>query len=251
MFGIKDVFTSINCLGGAVGIILCVEGRPWEAAVAIMLGYLLGDVPDGWVARKLGTQNQFGAEFDTIADHLAHCIAPGAVVYTVYRDADMGLPSLWQHVLAGALGSAIMLAASIRHARNIVRPVNYKGIWAGLPRSVLGFLAIAFANAALLPYIPFGHWTGVVFIPFICWSTLTYAPFPSHHLPRKHIWFARLMILSFFVTTFGAIFFAPKFMFDILFFWMAGYALGSWMGLTPAERQDFKKAVAVAMEQGA
>lgn len=250
MFGIKDLFTSINVLGGAVAICLCVDGRPLAAGIAVMLGYVFGDALDGWVARKLGTSNDFGAEYDTIADHLAHCIAPGAIVYTVYKNVDLGLPPTATHVVAIGLGSSIMLAASIRHARNVVRPVVFKGVWAGLPRSVLGFLSIAFANSALAPQVVGGYWLGVVLIVLACVMTLTYLPYPSHHLPRGHIFFTKLMITCFFVTTFGMMAWKPEFTFDVLFFWMMGYTLGSWMALNPEERKAFKQAVALAHAGG-
>ena len=89
MFGIKDVFTSINLLGGVVAICLCIAGKPFEAGVAVVVGYLCGDALDGFVARRLGTANQFGAEFDSISDHTAHVIAPAAIVYTVYKDVGL------------------------------------------------------------------------------------------------------------------------------------------------------------------
>ena len=47
MFGIKDIFTSINLLGGIVAICLCVDGQPFAAGVSVMLGYLCGDTLDG------------------------------------------------------------------------------------------------------------------------------------------------------------------------------------------------------------
>ena len=49
MFGIKDLFTVINLMGGVVGICLCVDGKPFEAGVAVILGYLCGDTLDGYV----------------------------------------------------------------------------------------------------------------------------------------------------------------------------------------------------------
>lgn len=246
MFGVKDVFTTINILGGVAAMALCIDGRPYEAGLAILFGYLLGDTLDGWVARKLGSANAFGAEYDTIADHNAHIIAPATVVYTVYRDAAL-LPGVWGHVLAGALAASIVVAASVRHARNIVRPVKFAGIWAGLPRSVLGFLSIAYVNASLAPYAPGGLWLGVALIPILCWSTLTYLPFPNHHIARRHRTAARVAIAGFFVTTFGAVVVAPRFVFDILFFWMAGYSLGAWIALTAEERRAFRETVRSAL----
>lgn len=246
-FGIKDIFTTINVMGGAIAICLCIDNRPFAAGIAIMLGYLCGDAIDGMVARKLGTQNEFGAEYDTIADHLAHCIAPGAIVYTVYRSADLGLSPRVTHWLAIALGSSIMVAASIRHARNIIHPVKFKGIWAGLPRSVLGFMALAYANSRLFTTGPGGLWVGVVLIPLLGVATLTYLPFPNHHMARKFQWYTRLAISLFLLSTIGVLVFYPDLVFDVFFFWMFGYSTGAWITLTPEERKNFRAAVRLAL----
>jgi phosphatidylserine synthase len=243
MFGIKDLFTTINLLGGIVAICLCIDGQPYWAGVSVMLGYLCGDTLDGWVARKLGTSNEFGSEFDTIADHLSHVVAPAAIVYTVYKDAGI-VPAPWDQILAIALASSLIIAVSIRHARNIVAPVKYKGVWTGLPRSVLGFAAIGYCNAQLAPHAFGGWWLGVVLIPVMAVATLTYWPFPSHHITRGHWWYANLAIAAAFVCTIAIWVLWPQFGFDVLFFWMAGYSLSSWMSLTPEERAAHRAAVA-------
>ena len=248
MFGIKDIFTTINLMGGVVAVCLCIEGKPYEAGIAILLGYALGDTLDGWVARKLNSANEFGAEYDTIADHMAHIIAPAAVVYTVYRHAGL-LADPYGQILAIALAGSIVVAASIRHARNVVRPVVYRGVWAGLPRSVLGFLAIAYVNAGLAPHLLGGYWFGVVFIPALSATTLTRLPFANHHIARRHRVAARLLIPIAFASTAATGFLAPAFLFDVLLFWMVGYSLTAWMALTPAERRDFKVAVRSAVEE--
>jgi phosphatidylserine synthase len=247
MFGIKDIFTTINLLGGIVGICLCIDGQPYWAGVSVMLGYLLGDTLDGYIARKLGTQNEFGGEFDTIADHLSHVIAPAAIVYTVYKDVGI-VPSPWDQVLAIALASSLIIAVSIRHARNIVAPINYKGVWSGLPRSVLGFMAIGYCNAQLAPHAPGGWWLGVVLIPMWAWLTLTYLPFPSHHIKRKHYWYVYMAIAMAFIATIGIWIVFPRFGFDVLFFWMAGYSMSAWMSLSPDERKLYGAAVADAKQ---
>jgi phosphatidylserine synthase len=238
-FGIKDIFTTINAMGGVVAIALCIEHEPFWAGVSMLLGYLFGDTLDGWVARKLGTSNQFGAEYDTIADHLAHCIAPGAIVYTVYRSVDLGLPPLAQQLLAIFLGGSIMVTASIRHARNIVRPIEVKGIWAGLPRTVLGFLGVAYVNAELAPHTLGGYWFGVVLIPASCVAALTYLPFPSHRMNRVHHTWVRFFILAAFLTTIVLGVLYPRFVFDILWIWMMGYSIGSWASMTGEERKAY------------
>lgn len=249
MFGIKDLFTTINAMGGVIAICLCIEGQPFWAGVAMLLGYLFGDTLDGYVARLLGTSNRFGAEYDTIADHLSHCIAPGAIVYTVYRGVDLGFPAWAQQALAIALGGSIMVTASIRHARNIVRPIEVKGVWAGLPRTVLGFLAVAYVNAELAPHLPGGYWFGVVLIPASCVVALTYLPFPSHRMARGHFGYVRFAILSAFATTIGIAIIYPQFVFDLLLFWMLGYSAASWLSLTAEERERYFATVRRALAE--
>ncbi len=247
MFGIKDIFTTINLLGGIVAICLCIDGQPYWAGVSVMLGYLLGDMLDGWVARRLGTSNDFGSEFDTIADHLSHVVAPAAIVYTVYKDVDQ-LPAARSQVLAIGLASSLIVSVSIRHARNIVAPIKFKGVWSGLPRSVLGFLAIGYCNAQLAAHVPGGWWLGVVLIPAMGVATLTYLPFPSHHLSRPFHWIERIVISLSFAATIGIWLVYPRFGFDVLFFFMAGYSLSAWIMLTPDERVAYGRAVAQAKE---
>jgi CDP-diacylglycerol--serine O-phosphatidyltransferase len=246
MFGVKDLFTTINLMGGIVAMCLCIDGQPYYAGVAVLLGYLLGDTMDGYIARKLGTANQFGAEFDTISDHMSHVIAPAAIVYTVYKDQTL-LPDPWMNQsLAIALAASLVVSVSVRHARNIVAPVEYKGVWAGLPRSVLGFWAIAYVNAATTPNVPGGFWIGVFLIPAMGIATLTYLPFPSHRIARMHTWYVRIFIVLWFVVMGGAIVFAPRYVFDILFIFMAGYSLMSWRALSGQELAEFKKTVDAA-----
>jgi CDP-diacylglycerol--serine O-phosphatidyltransferase len=250
MFGIKDLFTTINLLGGIVAMCLCIDGQPYYAGISVMLGYLCGDTMDGYVARKLGTANQFGAEFDTISDHMSHVIAPAAIVYTVYKDQHL-LPDPWMNqVLAIALAASLVITVSVRHARNIVAPVEYKGVWAGLPRSVLGFWAIAYCNAALTPDVPGGFWVGVFLIPAMGLATLTYLPFPSHRIARMHRWYVRLVIALWFAFLGGSIVFAPRYVFDVLFVFMAGYSLTSWMSLSGNELAEYRRTVEAAKARG-
>jgi hypothetical protein len=135
---------------------------------------------------------------------------------------------------------------SVRHARNIVAPVEYKGVWAGLPRSVVGFWAIGYCNAALAPEVPGGYWVGVFLIPAMGIATLTYLPFPSHRIARMHTWYVRLCIALWFIVMGGAIVVAPRYVFDILFVFMAGYSLTGWRSLSGKELAEYRKTVDAA-----
>jgi CDP-diacylglycerol--serine O-phosphatidyltransferase len=250
MFGVKDLFTMINLLGGIVAVCLCIDGQPYYAGVAVIVGYLCGDTLDGYVARKLGTANQFGAEFDTISDHMSHVIAPAAIVYTVYKDVAL-LPAAWMnHVLAMSLAASLIIAVSVRHARNIVAPIEYKGVWAGLPRSVVGFWAMGYCNASLAATLPGGYWLGVVLIPAMALATLTYWPFPSHRIARLHAWYVRLAIALWFFIIGASIIVAPRYVFDILFVCMTIYSLTVWRSLSGKELAEFRAIVEASKARG-
>ena len=132
-FGLKDLFTIVNLLGGVASICLAIQGQLWWASFIIMLGYL-GDVLDGPVARLLGNGNRFGTEFDTIADHTSQCLAPAFVVYLAYRDI------AWP--LAFSLAALLVVAGSIRHARSAAAHFGFDLAWNGLPRPVAAFLTL-------------------------------------------------------------------------------------------------------------
>ena len=54
MFGIKDLFTTINLMGGVVAMAFCVDGKPFEAGLAIMIGALAWGAWQLWRAQPRG-----------------------------------------------------------------------------------------------------------------------------------------------------------------------------------------------------
>ncbi len=251
MFGIKDVFTTINCLGGVIAIVLSMEGYPFEAGLAIIIAYLCGDAVDGWVARKLGTSNQFGAEYDAISDHLSHVIAPAVITYAVYADSNLLASELGNQIIGGVLAGSLMVSATVRHAYKVVDKVAVKGIWSGLPRTVIGFLALGFVLSATVHEFPVALWGGLVLIPVGSWASLTRLPFANHRLPRKHHGYVRFLIALTFISLIGGIIFYPRIVFDVLFLALAAYSLGSFTVLTESERSEYRVAVALARKESA
>ena len=83
-FGVKDLFTLVNLLGGVFCVHFVVVGQPTLAGFALLAGYLLGDTLDGPIARLTKTSNKFGSEFDTATDHFAQAIVPAVIVFGVY-----------------------------------------------------------------------------------------------------------------------------------------------------------------------
>ena len=130
MFGVKDVFTCLNALGGVVALAFCAEGKWLWACYAIMAGYA-ADLVDGTIARALREANRFGAEFDTAADFVTQGVAPALIVYLAYRDAaaTLGLSPPAAQLLGAQLAAVLIVSGCARYARRNVRPVAVEFAW--------------------------------------------------------------------------------------------------------------------------
>jgi phosphatidylserine synthase len=246
MFGLKDVFTSLNALSGVVGISLVIKGHPLWGSYSFLAGYA-ADCVDGLVARATRGGNRFGSEFDTAADFVAQALAPAFVVYGLYAQsaARLGVGTGVADAIGFALSAALVLVATIRQARNTVRPVAVDFAWVGLPRSVASFLLISYVNSTVFSRLPGGLWLGIPLVLVIAWAELSNLPFMSHH-GRKQLWHAKWLLIGFLTTTPLSLLVCPRYTWDIVFFWTAGYAGGSWSVMTRAERQQVREAVAAA-----
>ena len=246
MFGLKDVFTSCNALSGVVGIYFCIKGHPLWGSYSFLAGYA-ADVLDGLVARATRSGNRFGSEFDTAADFVAQAVAPAFVVYGLYAQSGprLGVSAAVADVIGLVLASILVLTATIRQARNTVRPVAVDFAWVGLPRNVASFVLLGFANSVFFSRLPGGLWLGLPLVVLVAVGELSNLPFMSHH-GRKQLWYAKALLIGFLTTTPLAVFICPRYAWDVVFFWTAGYAAGSWTVMTPEERREVRDAVTAA-----
>jgi CDP-diacylglycerol--serine O-phosphatidyltransferase len=249
MFGVKDLFTSVNALSGVFAIYFCIKGHPLWASYSFLVGYA-ADCVDGLVARATKSGNRFGAEFDTAADFVAQAVAPAFVVYSLYAQSAerLGVSAFGAEIVGLFLASALVLAATIRQARNTVRPIAVDFCWVGLPRNVASFVLLGFSNSVFFSRLPGGLWLGIPLVLLVAAAELSNFPFMSHH-GRKQFLHAKILLIGFFVTTPAAVLFFPRYAWDVVFFWTAGYAAGSWTVMTPEERQQVRDAVALAKEK--
>ncbi|HEY4186444.1 MAG TPA: CDP-alcohol phosphatidyltransferase family protein [Polyangia bacterium] len=247
MFGVKDLVTSLNALGGVWALCCCIDGDRARAAYAVMLGYA-ADMFDGKVARALGEANRFGAEFDTAADFVTQALAPAFILYLAYRDAGapLGLGSAGGRALGLALAAALVLAACARYARRNVRRVDVDFAWIGLPQTAASFVVLGFVQSHLVARWPFCLWAGVVLVPALAWLELSDLPFKHHRGLRPNFPFVRLAIAAFIVTTAAALILDRHAGWDLLCFWNLGYVCTSWLAMTGEERRLARTRVAEA-----
>jgi CDP-diacylglycerol--serine O-phosphatidyltransferase len=246
MFGVKDLFTTVNVLSGVAAIYLCVHGNPRAGSYAFLVGYA-ADCLDGVVARLTRSGNRFGAEYDTAADFVAQAVAPAFVVGTLYAQSGpkLGVSARVADGIGLCIAAVLVVAASIRQARNMVRPVTVDFAWVGLPRNVASFVLLGFVNSVFWNRAPGGLWMGLPLVALVAVGELSNLPFMSHH-GRKQFWYAKMFLIGFLTTTPLAVFFFPHYAWDVVFFWTAGYAAGSWSAMTPEERRQVRDAVAAA-----
>ena len=81
IFLLPSLLTTANLFCGFFAMVLTVEGRYTEAVLAIYVAMVM-DLLDGRVARLMKATSQFGVEFDSLADVVSFCVAPGFLVYS-------------------------------------------------------------------------------------------------------------------------------------------------------------------------
>lgn len=77
---LPSLFTIGNVLLGFVAVVQGLEGDFTDAALAVFAAAFL-DALDGRIARMTGTESEFGAEFDSLADGMTFGFAPALLAY--------------------------------------------------------------------------------------------------------------------------------------------------------------------------
>lgn len=232
-FGVKDLFTLVNLMGGVAAVYYLFEGRPQAAGASLLFGYLFGDALDGMVARLTRTSNRFGSEFDTATDHLVQAIVPAIIVFVVYARCG--------HKTVGfVLMSVIMACATIRQALFSVARLGDPLMYCGLPRTVSGYASMALVLSHSFGSFGGPHYVvGATVIALLAVMGLLPIPYMTHRGSRRMQTWVKVFVVAFLVTPVLALFVATDFTFDILFVWMFGYAALAWLPLHKDERAAF------------
>lgn len=231
-FGLKDVFTLVNLLSGVAAVGFVLNGEVRNAGYAVIVGFLLGDIIDGTVARLTGTANRFGAEFDSIADHFVHVFVPGAVMYSVYlrgHHAILGFGSL----------AVLMTGASIRHARFASARFDFPLCWCGLPRTISGFAALSFPLSTLFARSSIGYPLGFVIVAALSALNLVPIPYMTHRGQRAMQLHVKVPVVLFLVSAPVTFLVARRYTFDVFFFGVVCFALFGWLPVHRDERRAF------------
>ena len=101
---LPNLITSASLFCGFFALLRTLQEDFYTAAVFILASGLL-DGMDGKIARYTNTTSRFGVEFDSLADVIAFCVAPGILVYAWALEpfGRMGWLAAFLFVVCGAL----------------------------------------------------------------------------------------------------------------------------------------------------
>jgi CDP-diacylglycerol--serine O-phosphatidyltransferase len=80
IFLLPNLFTTASLFSGFYAIVAAINGRYFDAAVAILIAAVF-DGLDGRVARLTGTTSRFGMEYDSLCDLVSFGVAPATLAY--------------------------------------------------------------------------------------------------------------------------------------------------------------------------
>jgi CDP-diacylglycerol--serine O-phosphatidyltransferase len=172
IFLLPSLLTTGNLFCGFFALVLTVDYRYTEAAVAIFVAMIM-DMLDGRVARLMKATSQFGVEFDSLADVVSFCVAPAFLLHS------FALKDLGRAAWFGAF--LFVICGALRLARfNVHTGTTDKRYFVGLPtpaaagvaastviflqgdelnRVALGAIAVATYLVALLMVSTFRYWS--------------------------------------------------------------------------------------------
>ena len=73
----------MNLLAGLIAVMLAVSDRLVEAAIFVLIGIFF-DFFDGYTARLLKVQSEFGIQLDSLADVVTSGVVPGIVMFQLF-----------------------------------------------------------------------------------------------------------------------------------------------------------------------
>ena len=178
---LPSLFTTGNLFLGFWAIVRTLHGQYAEAAPLIFWAILL-DVLDGRIARMTGTESEFGAELDSLADVVSFGVAPALLAYS------WGFATLPR--VGWLVAFLFVVCGALRLARfNVQKTVVDGRYFVGLP-----IPAAAAPVAALVNVSPAGVddkvqavvWLALlIVISFLMVSTFRYSSFKKFDLKSR------------------------------------------------------------------
>lgn len=181
IFLLPSLLTTGNLACGFLALLLTARERYTEAALAILLAMVM-DVLDGRVARLIKATSQFGVEYDSLADVVSFCVAPGFLLYA------FALHGLARPAWFGAF--LFVICGALRLARfNVHTGTADRRFFVGLPTPAAA--GVAAASVMLLHGAGAPRWVyvalavGTYLVALLMVSTFRYWSFKEFDFARR------------------------------------------------------------------
>ncbi len=223
---LKDIFTIGTIVCGFLALALASENI-FLASLMILFGFFL-DAFDGFYSRLTKTANKFGAEFDRIADLIIYSVAPGILLFFVYKSYNV--------YLAVLVGSLPLIFGSIRLARFNLKRIEYPGYWIGFPRPASALAIVGFVNSHL--FLNFNLMlSGLFFVLILSIANVSLIPYIGHH-ERKFSTLQKTILFGIVILLLVSIIF--DFVWDCLFLLGLIYLISPWILVSRKDRNKTK-----------
>lgn len=187
---IANMMTATAILCGLVSIFSSIGGQVTQAAWLIIVAIIM-DILDGKTARLLMPTDNFGKEFDSLADLISFGVAPVVLLYTTYN-----IPKSFLWV---GLFFAYLMCAALRLARfNIHKSRNRYASFIGLPTTAsAGFIAasVLFFSSTNMTVNPLYIKLGLLIFSILMVSIM---PYPNSINIQGFLWLAA--VVAFLIT---------------------------------------------------
>ncbi len=192
---LPSLFTTGNLFLGFWSIVRALDGRIQDASILIG-GAVILDMLDGRIARLTGTQSEFGAELDSLADAVSFGVAPALLAYlwALSMVPRAGWPAAFLFVVCG-----VMRLARFNVQRQVVDARFFVGL--PIPAAAAQIAAITF----VFPEPPSDRWLRggalalVVVVALLMVSTFRYRSFKGVDLRRRRSYMTILGIALLFL----------------------------------------------------
>lgn len=146
---LPNILTSLNLLSGWVALYFTFDEQFFIAVILILIASFF-DFLDGFIAKLLNVQSEFGAQLDSFADLVTFGLAPAAIVYKV-SSIQAHFPHDYMSIIFFSSIGLIPVFAALRLAKFNTELSN-SSYFIGLPSP--GFaLIVAASSTTYLYYI--------------------------------------------------------------------------------------------------
>lgn len=98
---------SLSC--GVIAILVASQGLLILSGALIFSSYWL-DMLDGFSARKLNAQSEFGLQLDSLVDMVSLGVAPAVLAFEYLSEQEVSMTWVWPSVILFAISGAFRLA---------------------------------------------------------------------------------------------------------------------------------------------